>query len=225
MSSRYLFDEEEMAALCAAGQRRRFRPGERLFDEGAETDYVIIIKHGTVKISSVSAAGYEAVLAVRSAGEIIGEFSALDRQPRSATVLALDDVDGVVVSGDRFRAFLRANPDAALTMLSHLVARLREADRWRMEFGAYAVAGRVAKLLLELADKYGSQAPDGTGTMITVALSQHDLAGATGSSREAVARVLRRLRERGAIVTERRRITILRPDVLREVAAAADETR
>jgi CRP-like cAMP-binding protein len=80
------------------------------------------------------------------------------------------------------------------------------------------VASRVARLLLDLADRFGSPAPDGSGTTITVALSQHDLAGATGSSREAVARALRRLRESGGIVTERRRITVLRPDLLREVA-------
>jgi CRP-like cAMP-binding protein len=218
MSSPVLFSETETAALCAMGQRRRYRPGERLFEEGAVSDHVVLINQGKVKISSVSSAGYEAVLAVRSAGEIVGEFSALDRGPRSASVIAIDDVDGVLVSGDRFRAFLRANPDAALTLLSHVVARLREADRRRVEFGAYDVAGRVARLLLELAGKYGSRAPDGSGTTITVALSQHDLAGATGSSREAVARVLRRLRESGAIVTERRRITLLRPDLLRKVA-------
>jgi CRP/FNR family transcriptional regulator, cyclic AMP receptor protein len=225
MSSRFLFSEEGMAVLREMGQRRHYRAGELLFEEGAATDYVILISTGKVKISSVSAAGYEAVLAVRSAGEIVGEFSALDGQPRSASVTALDEVDGVVVSGERFRAFLRSHPDAALTLLSYVVARLREADRRRVEFGAYAVAGRVARLLLELAGKYGSQAPDGSGTTITVALSQHDLAGATGSSREAVARVLRRLRESGAIRTERRRITILRPDVLRAAAESpADET-
>ncbi len=67
-------------------------------------------------------------------------------------------------------------------------------------------------------DRFGSPGPNGSGTTITVALSQHDPAGATGSSREAVARVLRRLRKSGGIVTQRRRITVLRPDLLREGA-------
>jgi CRP-like cAMP-binding protein len=199
------------------GQRRLYRAGERLFDEGDESDHVILIRQGQVKISSFSPAGYEAVLAVRSAGEIVGESSALDGRPRSSRVVALDDVDGVVISGDRFRAFLRANPDVALELLSYVVARLREADRRRVEFGAYDVAGRVARLLLDLADRFGSPGPNGNGTTITVALSQYDLAGATGSSREAVARALRRLRENGGIVIQRRRITVLRPDALREV--------
>jgi CRP-like cAMP-binding protein len=210
-----------MSRLAAMGQRRLYRAGERLFGEGEETDFVFLIEQGKVKISSGSPAGYEAVLAIRSAGEIVGEFSALEGQPRSASVVALDDVDGVVISGDRFRAFLRANPDAALELLSYVVTRLHEADRRRVEFGAYDVASRVARLLLELADRFGSPGPSGSGTTITVALSQHDLAGATGSSREAVARVLRDLRESGGIVTQRRRISVLRPDVLRQVAESS----
>jgi CRP-like cAMP-binding protein len=155
---------------------------------------------------------------VTAARTLVGEISVLDGRPRSASVVALDDVDGVLVSGDRFRAFLRTNPDAALELLSNVVSRLREADRRRAEFGAYDVASWVARLLLDLADRFGSPAPDGSGATITVALSQHDLAGTTGSSREAVARALRRLRESGGIVTQRRRIIVLRPDLLREVA-------
>src|SRR5262249_9785096 len=141
MTSPFLFGEQDMTALCAMGQQRVYRSGERLFDEGDESDHVILIRQGRVKISSVSPAGYEAVLAVRSAGEIVGEISALDGRPRSASVLALDDVDGVLVSGDRFRAFLRANPDAALDLLSSAVARL----------------------LLDLADRFGSRTPDAPG--------------------------------------------------------------
>src|SRR5262249_36259658 len=141
MTSPFLFGEQDMTALCAMGQQRVYRSGERLFDEGDESDHVILIRQGRVKISSVSPAGYEAVLAVRSAGEIVGEISVLDGRPRSASVVALDDVDGVLVSGDRFRAFLRTNPDAALELLTHVVGRLREADRRRAGVRAYGLGG------------------------------------------------------------------------------------
>jgi CRP-like cAMP-binding protein len=213
------FDDRERAALCTAGRARRYRPGEVLFAEGEKSDHVVVIVTGKVKISSVSVAGYEAVLAVRSAGDIVGEFSALDGRPRSASVYAIDDVAGVVVSGERFRSFLRGHPTAAVTLLGSVVGRLREADRRRAEFGSHQVTERVARLLLELVDTYGSPAADGAGTAISVPLSQHELAGATGASREAVARSLRRLREEGAVTTARRRITVLRPDLLRGFGA------
>src|SRR6266511_4371263 len=180
---RFRLSSEEMAVLCAAGQTRRYRPGERLFTEGDSADHVVVIRRGTVKVSSVSPQGYEAVLAVRSAGDLIGEFAALDRRPRSATVTAIDAVEGVLISGDRFRAFLRAHPHAMLGLLAEVISRLREADRRRLEFGA------------------------------------HDVAGATGASREAVSRALRRLRQSRAIATGRRRVVVLKTDELHRISA------
>src|SRR5262245_3697512 len=134
MPPRFQLNSEETADLCAAGQSRRYRPGEMLFTEGERSDHVVVIRRGTVKISSVSQQGYEAVLAIRSVGDIVGEFAALDGRPRSASVAAIDNVEGVLISGDRFRAFLRAHPHAALGLLSQVISRLREADRRRLEF-------------------------------------------------------------------------------------------
>src|SRR5438046_5256758 len=166
--ARTTFAAQETAALRKAGQVRQYQPGEFLFREAERSDHVVVITSGNVMISSVSAGGYKAVLAVRSAGDIVGEFSALDGLPRSASVSAIDAVDGVVVTGERFRAFLRAHPTAAVTLLGNIVRRLREADRRRAEFGSHQVSVRVARLLLELADRYGSPATDGDGTAISV---------------------------------------------------------
>jgi len=224
MGTRSVFEPDDMAALCASGQARRYRAGECVFGEGELSDHVCVIRRGKVKISCLSVDGYETVLAVRSAGEIVGELAALDGRPRSASVFAMEEVDGVLISGERFRAFLQTHPAAALALLRRVVGRLREADRRRVEFGAYDVAGRVARLLLDLAARYGFPAADGNGTTITVPLAQHELAGATGASREAVARALRRLRTSGAIATERRRITVLRPDLLRALSVEPPST-
>jgi CRP-like cAMP-binding protein len=219
MPSRLELNGAEIASLMACGKPRRYRSGELLFGEGDRSDHVVVIRRGTVKIWSVSNEGYEAVLAVRTSGDIVGEFAALDRRPRSASVVAIDDVDGVLVTGEQFRSFLRTHPSAAMAMLSSVVARLREADRRRLEFGAHDVTGRVARLLLELVDTYGSPTVDGAGTAIDIPLSQQELAGATGSSREAVSRALRRLRESNAVRTGRRRIVVLNIDVLRGFSA------
>jgi CRP/FNR family cyclic AMP-dependent transcriptional regulator len=220
MQIRSTFDEREMAALRTAGTTRTYQAGETLFREGDRSDHVVVIVTGKVKISSISEDGYEAVLAVRSGGDIVGEFSALDGRPRSASVHAIDTVAGVLVSGERFRLFLADHPTAAVALLGRVVGRLRESDRRRAEFGPHKVTERVARLLLELAESYGSPAVNGAGTAITVPFSQSELAGATGASREAVARSLRQLRERGAVRTERRKITVLRPDILRQFGAA-----
>src|SRR6266540_3834798 len=182
---RFRLSSEEMAVLCAAGQTRRYRPGERLFTEGDSADHVVVIRRGTVKVSSVSPQGYE----------------------------------GVLISGDRFRAFLRAHPHAMLGLLAEVISRLREADRRRLEFGAHDVAGRVSRLLLDLVDTFGPDTGADTGRPVTIPLSQHDLAGATGASREAVSRALRRLRQSRAIATGRRRVVVLKTDELHRISA------
>ncbi|MBT8226721.1 MAG: Crp/Fnr family transcriptional regulator [Dactylosporangium sp.] len=217
MAGHLHLDPQQRSALCAVGVRRRYRPGTLVFREGDHCDSVLVVLHGTVKISSTATSGYETVLAVRSAGEVVGELAAFDQRPRSTSVLALSDIDSVLITGDDFRAYLRSQPDLTLAMLSGMVHRLRESDRRRLEFGAYDVTGRLARLLLELAERHGRPTGNGRWTTITVALSQRELAGAVGASREAVARSLRVLRRHRAIATRRLRITVLRVEVLRSL--------
>ena len=80
-------------------------------------------------------------------------------------------------------------------------------------FGAYDIAARVAGRLVELADRFGEAVPD--GVRISVPLSQDELAGWVGASREAVAKALRVLRDRGLVTTGRRTMTVLDLDGLR----------
>jgi CRP-like cAMP-binding protein len=97
-----------------------------------------------------------------------------------------------------------------------VTGKLRDADRKRIEYGAYDTTGRVATRLLELADRYGEQT--GAGVRVALPLSQDELAGWTGSSREAVSKALRSLRDRGLIETGRRRVVIHDLDGLRRRA-------
>jgi CRP/FNR family transcriptional regulator, cyclic AMP receptor protein len=122
-------------------------------------------------------------------------------------------VEALVVEARAFRAFLQERPRLALLLLELLSRRLRDADRKRVEFAAHDAVGRVAARLVELARDHG-QAGDG-GVEITLPLSQDELAGWTGSSREAVAKALHTLRSLGWVRTGRRRITVLDLDALR----------
>jgi CRP/FNR family cyclic AMP-dependent transcriptional regulator len=97
------------------------------------------------------------------------------------------------------------------------VRRFRDSDRMRVEFAAAQTLGRVAARLIELVDRHGE--PFDGGIAITLPLSQEELAGWTGSSREAVAKALHTLRGLGCIRTERRRIIVLDHEELRRQAA------
>jgi CRP-like cAMP-binding protein len=167
-----------------------------------------------VKISAATTDGREVVLAIYGAGDLLGELSAIDARPRSATATAIDPVDARIVAGEEFRAFMAASSQASLFFLKSLSGRLRDSDRRRVEFIALDSVGRVATQVVELAEQYGVGLPDGT-ILIDLPLSQDELAGLTGASREAVGKALHLFRSRGWMSTARRSITVRDLDGLR----------
>jgi CRP/FNR family transcriptional regulator, cyclic AMP receptor protein len=205
---------EERADLEGRGRRRRWPRGAALFNEGGRSDFVASIAKGRVKASYFTDDGDEVVLAIRGPGALLGEMSAIDEEPLSATVTALEPVEAIVVPVESFMVYLQKHPRVLLMLLRSMSRKLRDSDRKRVEFSAFDSLGRVARRLVELADDFGET--DGHGIRISLPLSQEELAGWTGSSREAVSKALRTLRSRGWIETRRRAITILDIDALRK---------
>lgn len=200
------WDPSDLEELGALGRRREYRKGEVLFLEGDRSDRVVVIHSGNVKVLATSDEGQEVLLGVRGAGEVIGEISVLDDEPRSASAYALETVDARVIAASRYLEFLQARPDVMLAQIRTMTARLRESDGKRLELSAYSTERRLAKRLVELADSHGEMTPD--GIRIGVNLSQDELGGWTGASREAVARALRRFRDAGLVTTNRREIVV-----------------
>jgi CRP-like cAMP-binding protein len=209
-----LIDPEDRDALVARAGRRRFRPGTRLIGEGGPGDEVFVLLEGRVKITGTTRDGREVVVRFAGPGEVLGELAVLDAKPRASSIEAIDPVEALAISAADFHALLHANPGIAVALLRTLAHRFRGADAARIEFAASQTLGRVAARLLELVESYGERAEDGA-VVITLPLSQEDLAGWTGSSREAVARALATLRDLGLVITERRRITVRDPEALR----------
>lgn len=209
-ASRLTGDERD--ALLDAGHGRRYPRGARLFHEGESSDFLVLVVSGRVKIVTSSEDGTEALLSVRGPGDLVGEFAAIDGAPRLATAIALEPLEVVALTADEFGAFLARFPTAALELVRALVDRLRESDRRRMEFGAHDVTGRLAWLLAELGDR--PAAADAPGV---VELSQQELAGLIGASRESVARSLAVLRRRGLVETGRRAVIVLDRAALRQI--------
>ncbi len=195
------------ALLREEGRPRRFRTGATLFHEGDHSDWIGLVIKGRVKISCYGADGRERLVAVIGPGELLGELSAIDGEPRSATATALEPLEVHVLTSDEFVARLEQDPNATLGILRSVIGRLRDSDKRRMEFGALDTVGRVARLLVELAGRYGEEA-DGV-ISIRLPLSQEELAGWTGASREAVVKALRQMRTRGWIETARREIRVV----------------
>jgi CRP-like cAMP-binding protein len=177
---------------------------------------VLIVRSGQAKVTVLDREGREVILGFRGPGELLGELSAVDGAPRSATVTALEPMTALGIPGDAFRGLLDRRPAVARTLLHVLAVRLREADRLRLEFTAYDVPGRLARRLAELAERFGE--PSDEGLEIGLALSQGELASWTSCSREGVSKALGTLRGLGWIETRRRRIVVRDLEALRRYA-------
>ena len=204
-------------ALRELGRERRFGRGVAIFHHGDEPGSVLLVLEGRVKVAIVGPQGKEVILGFIGPGDLLGDVAALDGEPRSASAQAVDAVRALVIPRAGFERFVAGHPDAALAMMRSLARRLRLADAQRVEFAAYDVVGRVARRLVELCERHGE--PAGDGTVITLPLSQEELAAWTASSREAVTKALHLLRRLRWVETHRRRIVVLDVQALREYAA------
>ncbi|MFJ3925646.1 Crp/Fnr family transcriptional regulator [Streptomyces sp. NPDC090022] len=212
-------EHEDGTALRELGRELTFAPRAPLIHQNDASSHVLLILTGWTKVTASAANGYQALLALRGPGDILGESAALTGRPRSATVTALEPVRAVAVEHERFRDFLARSPRVSLTLLGLAADRTRAADQRRLEFASMDVRARLAVLLLDLARTHGRRTDE--GVELTVPLTKEELAGAVGASREMVQRKLKELRDRGVVITGRRALVIVRPDILLRVAGRA----
>ncbi len=196
--------------MRSVGRSRMWEAGAIIFREGEPAATVLLIEAGRAKALLSAPSGKQVLLAVRGRGDLLGEFAALDGQPRSATVQALTAVRGRLVTSGAFVDHLAAEPHAALELLRLLVSRLRESDLQRLDFGALDTTGRVANFLIALTPRHGENG--------WLHLTQTELGESVGASREATVKALRRLRGAGLIQTARGRVRVTRIADLARVA-------
>ena len=106
--------ESDRKSFRAAAHPRRYRRGAVLFGEGDTSDWIALVLTGRVKLSSFTQDGREAVIGIAGHGELLGELSAVDGEPRSATAIAIDAVEALIVSAEDFTKFLESRPGAAV---------------------------------------------------------------------------------------------------------------
>ncbi len=200
----------DRAALLEAGTGRHYRKGEPLFVAGDAGGFVVLLTEGRVKVTAPAPNGTEAVLSLRGPGDLVGELSALEDEAveRVATVVALEPVVCRVVRAEDFREILASRPAISLGLLRMVSARLRASDRRLVEYGAYDTVRRLARLLAEMAGADGRGPERGRVHVLRTGLTQDDLAGMVGASRESVARGLATLRSLGLVTTGRGRVDV-----------------
>lgn len=203
----------ELAAVCVP---RTYRRDQFLMYQGDPGDHLVVIIDGLVKIIVASDRGDEMVLATLGSGEVLGELSVIDQGPRSASAVAVQPTEALVVNRSALITAMQHSPallDALLRTLGAMVRRLTEqaSDLVFLDLG-----GRIAKLLVQRAER---QSDEQTGRLaVDLHLTQTELAQMVGASRPAVNRVLQGFVARGLIGMDGRTIVIADAAALRRRA-------
>ncbi len=200
-------DDEAATALSASMAETRLRRGDVLFHEGDSGDRLYIVLDGKVKLGRSATDGRENLLAVMGPGQMFGELSLFDPGPRSATVTAVTDATFASLSHEDLLRWLEGRPTVARSLLNQLAARLRKSNDVVADLVFSDVPGRVAKALLDLADRFGRSADD--GVHVHHDLTQEELAQLVGASRETVNKALADFASRGWIRLEPRSVVIM----------------
>ena len=209
-------DEDGARALRSRMTDVELGRGERLFAEGDEGDRLFVVLDGKIKLTRAAPDGRENLLSVVGPGEMFGELSLFDPRPRTASATAITDAHLVALAHDKLLIWLTGRPEVALHLLRALAQRLRRANDVMADLVFTDVPGRVAKQLLDLADRFGEQQPD--GLHVNHDLTQEELAQLVGASRETVNKALADFVTRGWIHLSARSVVLLDTDRLRRRA-------
>ncbi len=193
--------DAEIARLSDLARERSYPRNSVILFEDDPGDALYVVISGLVKVVLIGEDGREVILSVLKEGDFFGEMSLIDDRPRSAHVIAMEDSSLLVMRREDFQHRLREAPGVAIGMLRAMSRRLREADEKIGGLVLLDVNGRVAKLLLGMAD-------ENDGSHITRRVTHHTIAQMVGSSRETVSRTMRELADRGLIEVTRKAITI-----------------
>lgn len=199
-------NEARLAALAAEASLKRAGRNEVVLREGDPTDSVYFVLSGRLRVLVSDAEGREVILSMLGAGNLFGEIGVIDDNPRSATVVAAEASDLVVFRKEDFRRCLADHFDITLAIMRGLATRLRLADQRIESLALLDVYGRVAHLLLELAEtRNGCK-------VVPQRLTKQDIAKMIGASREMVSRVMKDLMHQG-LIEERDGEIVLRDEV------------
>lgn len=205
---------DELRRFGDLTREKQYPKGSVILFEDDPGDSLFIVRSGRVKVVLVAEDGREVILGVLGVGEHFGELSLIDDQPRSAHVIAMEDSALLVLRRDDFRRRVESNPSVAWALLAELSRRLRRADGKIGGLVLLDVPGRIAQLLLDVADEAAAASP------VEKPLTHQIIAQMIGASRETVSRTMREFQDAGLITVHRRRITVQDRERLRARAQA-----
>ena len=201
------FPEDQLRLLATNVTRRSAARSATIIAGGDPTDSLYIVLSGRLKVMMSDAEGKEVILSILTPGEFFGEMGLIDDEPRSASVVTMEPCELLALNRRDFNKCLAENFEMAMAVMRGLVRRLREADRKIGSLALLDVYGRVARLLLDMAENVNGE------KIVTRRLPKQDIAKMIGASREMVSRVMKDL-QKGGFIEMRGSSIVLRDSIL-----------
>jgi CRP-like cAMP-binding protein len=193
-------DDDSRQRVSQLLRTRRCRSREAIVWEGEAGGSLFLIISGYFKALTMGAGGKELVFSVMGPGEVFGELSVLDGQPRSASIVALQGGDLAVLERDALFSLLRSSPTVTIQLLLEVCQRLRQLSQRCENISSLAVSARLAQVLVGLAGRHGQR--QGRTICIPVRLSQQELGSMVGATRESVNKLLKSWADKGVLRRE-----------------------
>ena len=207
--------DEQLEYVARLLRRKAYAERDVIVRRGAPGDALFIVLTGRVKVAYLDDED-ETIIAVMRGGDFFGELAVLDGEKRSADVVALEATEVLILLAADFHECIQAVPAIALSLLQQLAARVRRDTSWIRSLSSQDVYGRIAQQLLYLAETHGSDV-EGGGRKIALRLTQNDLAGIVGASRESVNKAIGFFKQKGYIAVDTSyHITVFNAEALRK---------
>ena len=200
-------DPDAVAALIADMETVTFPRGTTIFDEGEPGDRLYIIVDGKVKLARHAPDGRENLLSVMGPSDMFGELSIFDPGPRTSSAVCVTDVTAATMNSTMLKQWIDTHPEISQQLLRVLARRLRRTNASLADLIFTDVPGRVAKTLLQLANRFGMQ--EGGALRVNHDLTQEEIAQLVGASRETVNKALATFAHRGWIRLEGKSVLIV----------------
>ena len=200
-------DEGALDVLVRLLRVRRFRRGETVFHQGDPGDALFVLASGSVKVVLPSDEGAEpAIVAILGPGEFFGELAILDGASHSATIVAVEATETLVLHRDAFLDLIDTDPALRRALLASLAAEIRRLTGHVEDLHFLDLPGRLASRIVRLAASAGVTVGE---ARIAWPYTQSELAGMIGGSRQSVNRLLADLTDQGLVRLERDHLVVV----------------
>lgn len=209
-------NQDEIDKISEGVVFTEYKKGEYIFRSGDKADKLYIVVSGKMKISNYLSDGREQILYIYSAGDFVGAFNLLKEDEFKYNAEALEDTTISTLSKNKFNEIILKNPEITLKILEKSYERIRDVEGLVVRLSAANTDAKVAGLLLELMEDFGSK--ENSNTVLELTINREEMGNYAGIARETMTRKLNHFKELGYIdFIGNKKIIIKEENKLREL--------